>query len=510
MDVATDPFRRAEALLRKHWDVKDLREGQAEALKAFLERKDALVVLPTGGGKSLCYQLPALMCRPSVSLVVSPLISLCKDQIDSCRQLGIPAASWNGQLTRSEREEIQAKLETEEPSLCLLYVTPEGLQSNHLLKVLRQLYERDLLRCCVVDESHCAYCWGHDFRPAYLKIGDLREHFPRIHFQALTATATERSKESIIKALNLINPVVVQRSFNRPELEYVVRYKEFIEKQRGSMGIVEDLVEFIHSKSGSGIVYCRTRETCEKLAEQLLDRGVIAYAYHAGMDAKRRMKAQQHWLCSDSDVIVATVAFGMGINKADVRFVIHWNCPATLENLAQESGRAGRDGHAATSVLYAGIEDFKDLCNLQGSNREGVQKVFDYCSTSCCRRSTLVSHFGESKICSGDDRPCDLCAGAAATRRDSIKFAELAETGPCSSPVHSAKEQTSKPTSVNNAPIRPSFTARPSIVKKNQTAKTINMPQDRPFRVPGLRRKKVLKDSNGSHKGCYSGDLPYG
>ena len=492
-----DPFHRAEALLMKHWNVKEMREGQKKAVEAFLERKDALVVLPTGGGKSLCYQLPALMCRPSVNLVVSPLISLCKDQMDSCRQMDIPAAAWNGQLSRTEKDEILAKLQAEEPKVCLLYVTPEGLQSNQLLEVLKGIYRRDLLRCCIVDESHCAYSWGHDFRPAYLRICDLRDHFPKIHFQALTATATEKARQGIVEALKLVDPIIIERSFNRPELEYIVRYKDFIDKERGPSGSIDDLAELVRMKEGSGIVYCRTRDTCEKLAEQLADRGVIAYAYHAGMSSTRRLKAQQYWVCSDEDVIVATIAFGMGINKPDVRYVIHWNCPATLENLAQESGRAGRDGQPASSVVYAGLEDLEDLCKLQGSNRENVQKVYQYCSSHSCRRAALLRHFGEERSCGPGDLPCDICAGEEGPKRSSIKFASLAETGTATSPVRpSCKEREPTPVLRTKPLLKPRFPPRKAITKSTTILQGTKLPPQPGYRVPGLRKKKVLKESN--------------
>lgn len=494
---AMDPFHRAEALLEKHWNVREMREGQREAVQAFLERKDALVVLPTGGGKSLCYQLPALMCRPSVNLVVSPLISLCKDQMDACRQMDIPAAAWNGQLNRTEKEEILAKLKAEDPKICLLYVTPEGLQSEQLLDVLKGIYRRDLLRCCIVDESHCAYCWGHDFRPAYLRICDLRDHFPKIYFQALTATATKKARQGIVEALKLVDPIVIERSFNRPELEYAVRYKDFIDKERGPSGSIDDLAELVMKKKGSGIVYCRTRDTCEKLAEQLAERGVIAYAYHAGMQSARRLKAQQYWVCSDEDVIVATIAFGMGINKPDVRYVVHWNCPATLENLAQESGRAGRDGEPATSVVYVGLEDLEDLCKLQGTNRESVQQVYHYCSSTSCRRAALLRHFGEERCCGPGDRPCDLCAGGEDSKRCSSKFSSLAETGTATSPARpSPKEREPMPVHSTRPPLKPSFPPRRAITKSTTVMQSTKLPSQPGYRVPGLRKKKVLKESN--------------
>ncbi len=376
-------------LLKRFFGFDSFRPLQREIMEDSLAGRDVFALLPTGGGKSLCYQLPALI-RPGLTVVVSPLIALMKDQVDAMDVMGIPATCLNSSLDADESQRRWDKLKR--GTYRLLYVAPERLMLPGFLQDLRRRH----VSLIAVDEAHCISEWGHDFRPEYRRLAELRDVLPETPMLALTATATERVREDILRQLRLRNPAVYVAGFNRPNLTYrvVAKHRPY-EQVRGYVQA---------RRAESGIVYCQSRKTAERLAERLNADGVSARPYHAGLGAGERDRHQELFLRDEIRVIAATVAFGMGINKPNVRFVIHYDLPKNIEGYYQETGRAGRDGlpaeclllfGAGDTVKYAQFIEEKSDPNEQAIARRQLQEIVHYAESARCRRTELLGYFGE-------------------------------------------------------------------------------------------------------------------
>lgn len=394
-----------EAALKHFFGYDQFRFEQRIVIESFLQRRDSLVVMPTGGGKSLCYQLPALL-RLGVTVVVSPLIALMQDQVHGLSSNGIAATYLNSSLdlqtVRSrEQDLLQGRVK-------LLYVAPERLLSEGFWPFLARLHQQVTLSGFAIDEAHCVSEWGHDFRPEYRQLHRLRATFPTVPMMALTATATARVRQDIVQQLQLTEPGIFVASFNRPNLYYEVRPKD-----RATYG---DILRRVKAVSGACIIYCLSRKRVEELAARLQRDGVAALPYHAGLSDQTRRTHQDRFIRDDVTVIVATIAFGMGINKPDVRLVIHHDLPRTLESYYQESGRAGRDGELADCVFYFSYGDVSTVNYLidqksdeqeQQIARQQLRQVLDYAESTVCRRQVQLSYFGESFP--GQCDRCDNC-----------------------------------------------------------------------------------------------------
>uniref|UniRef100_A0A8C4WXC2 DNA 3'-5' helicase n=1 Tax=Eptatretus burgeri TaxID=7764 RepID=A0A8C4WXC2_EPTBU len=329
---------------------------------------DVFVSMPTGAGKSLCYMLPAVMAS-GITVVISPLIALMQDQLAHLKTLGIQAAAFNSRTPAAERRTIEAELQMDKPALRLLYLTPEMANSPIFVSRLTSLAKRGLLAHLVVDEAHCVSQWGHDFRPDYRRLGTLRQHLgSAVPCIALTATATPQVQEDIIKSLKLQTPpALFCASCFRPNLVYSVRFKDMLPDALADLARLASASLGTQGNdglfAGSGIIYCRKRELCTSVAEELTDKGLKAKAYHAGLKASERTTVQTEWMAGITPIIVATISFGMGVDKANVRFVAHWNIAKSMAAYYQESGRAGRDGKMATCCLYYSRRD-RDQVNF--------------------------------------------------------------------------------------------------------------------------------------------------
>jgi ATP-dependent DNA helicase RecQ len=377
--------------------------GQQQAVVEHLsEGGDALVLMPTGGGKSLCYQIPALL-RQGTGIVVSPLIALMQDQVDALREAGVAAAYLNSSLGAEEQREVERQLLAGE--LNLLYVAPERLLTQRFLGQL----ERTEVALFAIDEAHCVSQWGHDFRPEYRELAILHQRFPQVPRIALTATADARTREEIVERLSLHNARRFVSSFDRPNIGYRVGLRHNAKRQLG---------EFLQGHQGeSGIVYCLSRRKVDDTAEWLAELGVEALPYHAGLDAATRAKNQQRFLREDGVVMVATVAFGMGIDKPDVRFVAHLDLPRSIEGYYQETGRAGRDGLPAEAWMIYGLSDVVTMSQMIAQSesaderkrveRQKLESLLAYAEATDCRRQLLLGAFGE--IYPGPCGHCDNC-----------------------------------------------------------------------------------------------------
>ncbi|RAL39559.1 hypothetical protein DM860_003092 [Cuscuta australis] len=407
------------------------RPNQREVINATMSGYDVFVLMPTGGGKSLTYQLPAFI-SPGVTLVISPLVSLIQDQIMHLQQVNIPATYLSSNLEWPEQQEILRELSSGVCKYKLLYVTPEKVaKSDVLLRHLERLHDSDSLSRIVIDEAHCVSQWGHDFRPDYQCLGILKQKFPSVPVLALTATATLSVKEDVVQALGLSNCIVFRQSFNRPNLRYSVIPK--------TKKILEDIDTFIRENhfDECGIIYCLSRMDCEKVAEKLQEYGHKAAFYHGNMDAPQRAYVQKQWSKDEINIICATVAFGMGINKPDVRFVIHHSLPKSIEGYHQECGRAGRDGQSSSCVLYYNYSDYIRVkhmisqCPIEQSsftpgygrssmatsgkiletNTENLLRMVSYCENDAdCRRYLQLVHFGEKFDSVNCMKTCDNCS----------------------------------------------------------------------------------------------------
>ncbi|KAL5176217.1 ATP-dependent DNA helicase Q-like 4A [Glycine soja] len=406
------------------------RPNQREIINASMSGCDVFVLMPTGGGKSLTYQLPALI-RPGITLVISPLVSLIQDQIMHLLQANIPAAYLSANMEWAEQQEILRELNSDYCKYKLLYVTPEKVaRSDNLLRHLDNLHFRELLARIVIDEAHCVSQWGHDFRPDYQGLGILKQKFPNTPVLALTATATASVKEDVVQALGLVNCIIFRQSFNRPNLWYSVVPK--------TKKCLEDIDKFIRVNhfDECGIIYCLSRMDCEKVAEKLQECGHKCAFYHGSMDPAQRASVQKQWSKDEINIICATVAFGMGINKPDVRFVIHHSLPKSIEGYHQECGRAGRDGQRSSCILYYNYSDYIRVKHMlsQGAieqssmtsgynrsnminsgriletNTENLVRMVSYCENDVdCRRLLQLAHFGEKFNSSTCQKTCDNC-----------------------------------------------------------------------------------------------------
>ncbi|MBL8860341.1 MAG: DNA helicase RecQ [Planctomycetes bacterium] len=433
LELATKSSQRTDAraleLVRSVFGFDRLRPMQASAIEAGLAGRDALVVMPTGGGKSLCFQVPALL-RDGFTVVISPLISLMQDQVIGLRELGVEARMLTSAQDAGEKREVERALA--DGSVKLLYVAPERLMTDGFLARL----EEQGLTSIAIDEAHCISHWGHDFRPEYRMLGELRRARPHLPIQAFTATATPEVRADIIQALGLKDAAVLVGGFDRPNLTYRIQPRR---------DLVRQVYEVIQRHAGrAGIVYCLRRSDVEKLTADLSALGVRCAAYHAGLSAAERTRTQTKFLSEDLDVVVATVAFGMGIDRSDVRFVVHASLPKGVEQYSQETGRAGRDGLPAECVMFYGGADFHGWKNLiEHSAREaaaaGVENagadldnalerlshLWGFATGARCRHKTLCEYFGQIfESSAGGCGACDVCLSELAQVEDSKIIAQ--------------------------------------------------------------------------------------
>ena len=400
---SVDPTPQLLKVLKKSWGYDEFRPLQREAMLAVLRRSDSLLVMPTGGGKSLCYQAPAL-CRDGLAVVVSPLISLMKDQVDDLKSRGVAAEFLNSTLSNVERQNVLRELAANR--LKLLYVAPERLIGEATYDMLREAN----VSFFAIDEAHCISQWGHDFRPHYRALANLRKEFPQADIHAYTATATERVRDDIVNQLQLKDPTIHVGGFDRPNL--------FFRAHRREPGL-NQLIEILERHpDSSGIIYCISRREVEATATALCALGHPAQPYHAGLVDQVRRQHQEDFIDDRVRIIVATVAFGMGIDKPDVRFVVHNGMPQSVEHYQQESGRAGRDGLAAECVLLFADKDFliwekmfsERPAPLRAQSLIVLRKVMDYCQSPICRHRALVEYFGQ-KLDADCGGACDVCRG---------------------------------------------------------------------------------------------------
>jgi ATP-dependent DNA helicase RecQ len=411
-----------DALLKEHFGFRTFRPLQREIIEASLAGHDVLALLPTGGGKSLCYQVPAL-ARNGLTLVVSPLVALMKDQVDGLLENGVQACYLNSLLSEGEAKDVWRRLHRGE--IKLLYLSPERLLLEGMLATLATFN----LEFIAVDEAHCISSWGHDFRPEYRALRGLRERFPDVPILALTASATERVRQDILDMLGMSKASVFTASFNRPNLSYRIIPR---------LSALGQIAEIISEHSGeSGIIYCLSRAKTESVAADLCKRGIRAQAYHAGLSTEERSRRQEQFSRDDVDVMVATIAFGMGIDKPDVRYVIHHDLPKNLESYYQETGRAGRDGLPSEVVmLYSSadaaklrnfIEQLSDPTEREIANRQ-LSQLLQFAESSQCRRVSLLRYFGEiykndAGLPSQQCGACDNCLQP----REQIDATEIAQ-----------------------------------------------------------------------------------
>ncbi|WP_373817970.1 ATP-dependent DNA helicase RecQ [Glaesserella sp.] len=394
-------FEKAKEVLHNVFGYQSFRQGQSEVIEAVLSGDDCLVIMTTGGGKSLCYQVPAL-CLEGITLVISPLISLMKDQVDQLLTNGIEAAYLNSTQTLEEQQQVEQKALSGQ--LKLLYLSPEKVMTSGFFQFI-SLCQISLI---AVDEAHCVSQWGHDFRPEYTLLGGLRKTFPNIPLVALTATADPTTRADIIQHLKLENPHTYLGSFDRPNIRYTVQEK---------FKPMEQLIKFISGQQGkNGIVYCNSRKKVEEITEKLSARRFSVMGYHAGMTIQQRETVQNAFQRDNIQIVVATIAFGMGINKSNVRFVVHFDLPRSIESYYQETGRAGRDDLPAEALLFYDPADYAWLNKMLLEKPESDQRQIEqhklqaigaFAESQTCRRLVLLNYFGESRR--EPCKNCDIC-----------------------------------------------------------------------------------------------------
>ncbi|MDY0190938.1 MAG: DNA helicase RecQ [Desulfuromonas sp.] len=403
-------------ILQTVFGYREFRLNQQEIIDNVVHGNDAFVLMPTGGGKSLCYQIPAIYLS-GMAIVVSPLISLMKDQVDALTANGVKAAYYNSSLTDSAAKQVLQRMHKHD--LDLLYLAPERLFDSAFIQMLRELD----ISLIAVDEAHCVSQWGHDFRPEYVKLGGLRQYLPKIPFIALTATADSQTRNDIIDKLHLHHAQVFINGFDRPNIRYMV-----VEKDKPQQQLLDYLTRH---KDECGIVYALSRKRVEEVANMLIAAGINAAAYHAGLPDSMRQKVQNAFLVDDIQIVVATVAFGMGIDKPNVRFVVHYDLPKNIESYYQETGRAGRDGASAEALLLFGYADSAIARGLieKSQNKEQVRielhklnAMISYAEPLTCRRRALLGYFGETMA--DDCGNCDMCLNPP-QRYDATRDAQM-------------------------------------------------------------------------------------
>ena len=398
----------ALGILQKTYGYRSFRGEQAEIVEHVISGRNAFVLMPTGGGKSLCYQIPSLV-RPGVGVIISPLIALMQDQVDALKQLGIKAAAINSSISGASIDRTKRAIWAGE--LDMVYVAPERLLMDDFLELLGQ----SDVALFAIDEAHCVSQWGHDFRPHYTQLSALAEQFPNVPRIALTATADKPTRKDILERLHLTDGRTFVAGFDRPNIHYSILIKESPQKQ------LLQILKQSHARD-SGIVYCLSRKTTDETADWLVTQGFKALPYHAGMDAMDRARNQERFLREDNIIMVATIAFGMGIDKPDVRFVIHMNIPKNIEAYYQETGRAGRDGLPANAVMLYGMQDAAMQRNfIEESGAPDAQKRIEHqklnallglCEAAACRRKIILEYFGDASEPCGN---CDTCLNPPVT-----------------------------------------------------------------------------------------------
>lgn len=388
----------AQSVLEQVFGYQQFRSGQEQVIEAAIQGQDSLVIMPTGGGKSLCYQIPALV-RSGLTLVVSPLISLMKDQVDQLKADGVAAACVNSTISREDLISIYNRMNS--GALKLVYVSPERVLMRDFIERLQGLS----LSMIAIDEAHCISQWGHDFRPEYALLGQLKQYFPHVPMMALTATADDATRNDILSRLQLVDPHHYLGSFDRPNIRYTL-----LEKHKP----VSQIIRYLDTQKGHcGIIYCGSRKKVEMVTEKLCNNHIRAASYHAGMAVDERAYVQEAFQRDDIQIVVATVAFGMGINKPNVRFVAHFDIPRNIESYYQETGRAGRDGLPAEAVMLYDPADISWLRRMLDEKDEGPQKQVEahklnamsaFAEAQTCRRQVLLNYFGEYR-----DKPCGNC-----------------------------------------------------------------------------------------------------
>nr|BAC20377.1 RECQL1 protein [Gallus gallus] len=418
-------YEKIKTALQNKFKLQKFRSLQLETVNATMAGKDIFLVMPTGGGKSLCYQLPAV-CSDGFTLVICPLISLMEDQLMVLDQLGISATLLNASSSKEHVKWVHAQMLDRNSQLKLLYVTPEKIaKSKMFMSKLEKAYQAGCLARIAVDEVHCCSQWGHDFRPDYKSLGILKRQFPCAPLIGLTATATNHVLKDAQNILHIQKCITFTASFNRPNLYYEVRHKP-----SNNEDFIEDIVKLINGryKGLSGIVYCFSQKDSEQVTVSLQKLGIKAGTYHANMDAKYKTKVHKGWAANQIQVVVATVAFGMGIDKPDVRFVIHHSMSKSMENYYQESGRAGRDDQKADCILYYGFGDIFRISSMVVMENVGQEKLYDmvsYCQNmNKCRRVLIACHFDEVWESANCNRMCDNCC-----RENSLEKKDI--TGYC-------------------------------------------------------------------------------